>query len=147
MDNEVKRQRDAFLADASRRASGRFRGTDFSRAINFLISWSDDTSRGLDARTPGAQRTVAFGPGGKRSVLWAAYPRLGDGAKISVLPGRFRQLSTSDRNTLIAQSDLIAPEARAGRSGKLELPLFNFSSDPALKGLGVLLDLARVHVG
>lgn len=77
-----------------------------------LFTLSMDPSRWLERRQPGDQNTVSFGLEGTGTVLWAAYPRSEDGAKVVVLSKSFRRLPARDQAALMSGLSEVAPELK-----------------------------------
>lgn len=131
-----------FLAEVARRTSGRHRGIDFAAILDDLVTWSGEGNRGLVARAPGKQQTVSFGDPRSEAVLWSAYPRHGDGAKVVVLPKTFRRLTTGDQDKLVRQLGDVSPNVRVVGTGLLQLPMHVLAPSRALKSFYELLDVA-----
>jgi hypothetical protein len=143
MDESVAASRAAFLADVSRRVSAQYRDVAFAEILDELIAWSSDRSRQLQVRTPGTQHTVSYAVRKTGDVLWAAYPRGGDGAKLVILPRRFRHLSETAQAELIQRHSAAVPEVHIEGTGTLECPMHLLTSDRALAAYMDVLDEAR----
>jgi hypothetical protein len=144
--------RAAFLDEVRRRVSPRYRQVAFDEIIDALIEWSLVPSRRLDFRAPGKQHTVSFGVDKTGDVLWAAYPRRDDGAKVVILPRRFRLLPAGVQSDLISRQSAVAPSVRVGGTETLECPMHLLASDRVLAGYRDLLSEAHqaslhAHVG
>lgn len=139
----------AFLAEVMSRASSSMKGVDFGTILADLARWSQEPVRALKIRTPGAQHTVSFGLIESDVVLWAAYPRNDDGAKVVVLPRLFRRLPENARVELLNRVSEITPKVRIEGTGLLQLPMHLLTGDRALSGfldlLALTLDFARKH--
>lgn len=141
-DELLTRSREAFLREVRRRVPGALREVQFDGVLDALIDWSAVPSRRLEAREPGDQHTVSFSTLETGTVLWAAYPRREDGAKVVVLPRSFRTLSTAGKRGLLTQLAEASPTVKITGTGLLQVPLHLLASDRALKGFLELLSTA-----
>ncbi len=132
----------AFLTEVRSRASSGMRGVDFGAILTDLTTWSAEPERGLKVREPGDQRTVSFSLDESDVVLWAAYPRGGDGAKVVVLPRIFRRLPEDEQIELLHRLTEIAPKVITAGTGLLQLPLHLLATTQALHGFLALLGVA-----
>lgn len=135
--------RAAFLSDVSRRVPSQYRQVAFREILDALSDWSMDPQRKLDPRAPGNQHTVSFQVRQSQDVLWAAYPRDEDGAKVVILPQRFRRLSEATQISLIRQHTAVAPSIRVVGTGTLQCPMHLLASDRALSAYLDLLAQAQ----
>lgn len=97
----------------------------------------------LQVREPGHQYTVSFGLKSSDVVLWAAYPRREDGAKIVILPKTFRLLPDSDQAELLNRLRVIAPMISIAPAGLFQLPMHLLATDDRLSELKALLESAQ----
>jgi hypothetical protein len=123
MDEVLEKSRAAFLADANSRARRSPWKSDFTPILDALVSWSLGDTRELTVRSPEAQHTVSFSVTKSGNVLWAAYPRDLDGAKVIVLPQGFKGLLPADRDRIMQAFEAAAPAVKIEGTGYLELPM------------------------
>jgi 5-methylcytosine-specific restriction endonuclease McrA len=139
----------AFLADVRRRVPARLARVEFDRILNALIEWSCEPVRQLVPRAPGDQNTVSYGCAATSLVLWAAYPRQSDGAKVAVLPGLYSRLPQRHREALAGAMGEVHGEIAVSPSSALQLPMHLLATDAPLDAFTRLLDtaltLARSH--
>ena len=135
--------RAAFLTEVSRSVSPRYRDVAFQEILDALTEWSVEPHRELEVRPPGEQHTVSFGVRQTGDVLWAAYPRGDDGAKVVVLPRRFRRLPQKAQTSLIGQHSVVAPSIRVEGTNTLQCPMHLLAPDRALSAYLDLLAEAQ----
>ena len=143
----LEQSRAAFLHDVSTRVPPRLRGVDFAEILDSLVRWSQEPTRRLVLREPGDQHTVSFGLPNSEAVLWSAYPRNEDGAKVVVLPKRFRRLPRSRQEELLQALHEVAPSVRITGTALLQFPMHLLCSDAALSAFHRLLAIASTCAG
>ena len=134
--------RDAFLAEVERRVGAASRLVAFERTIDRLIGWSQRRSS-LVVRPAGDQNTVSYALQGDGTVLWAAYPRKGDGAKVVVLPRRFRRLPQPSQDRLLTQLNAVDPRIQIPARGTLQVPMASLNTAEAIRAFEELLSMAE----
>jgi hypothetical protein len=132
-----------FLAEVARRTPPRVRGTDFAAILRELITWSRSKGAELIPHPPEDQQTVGFRLAARDVVLWRAYPRNEDGAKIVVLPKLFRHLPLGAQQSLLADLSGILPNVKIAGTGLLQVPMHALTRDETLGGFCRLLENAR----
>lgn len=138
----LAKYRQSFLDEVAVRAPAKYASTDFAARLDHTIAWSRHSSLNLSALAPGKQCTVRFGSPNGVPVLWAAYPRRIDGAKLSVLPGRFDSLGARQQKDLRKAALLAAPGALLAAGGRLEVPFHTIDLASSARALNDLLALA-----
>lgn len=133
----------SFLAAVEERVPARYRGVDFAAIIKELVAWSTQPRRRLRLREPGDQAIVSFAPADTDVVLWSAFPRYEDGAKVEVMSRLFRRgLSDDEREVLMRDLAVVAPKVRIVGTGNLMLPMHLLATERAMLAFLTLLDHA-----
>ena len=149
MTDTLRQNSRAFLTEVEQRVGPSHRSVDFDAILERLNGWSQDVHRKLVLRKPGDQHTVSFRLSGSDIVLWAAYPKMGVGAKVVVLPRIFPRLHKANRDKLLAHLADTAPRVHISGNGLLQLDMPFLTSDQSLDAFLDLLDtallLARSH--
>jgi hypothetical protein len=130
-----------FIRDVNTRVPLAFRNVDFARILSDIISWSL-SQRSVVPGLRGDQNTVSFCLRDGCAVVWAAYPRNIDGAKIVILPGLSRHLRRKDRTLLLDGVRAIASNETIQRNGLLQIPMHVLSDGRRLRQFEDLLALA-----
>lgn len=138
----LDRSRQAFLTDVARRVRGSLAAVDFAAIVDTLIEWSKANGRSLSVRDPLHQNTVSFAVTASDFVLWSAYPRNDDGAKVVVLPQLFHQITSRDRQILLEKLEVSVPTVKIEGRGMLQVPMHLIATDRAIIGFRALLDAA-----
>jgi hypothetical protein len=141
-DQVLEQSRREFLFETKARAAISLRQVEFDRILDVLIEWSQEASRALVVRNPGAQKTVSFGMPDPGHVLWIVYPRYEDGAKVVILPQRFNRLPSADREKLVRKLELATPSVRIDSSGLLQVPMHLLKEDRAMIAFRHVLETA-----
>lgn len=143
-DSVLESSRRDFLATVRDWAPPAVRNVDFAAILDELIRWSRERSTELEARRPGKQRTVSFGLRQTQVVLWAAYPRRSDGAKVVVLPRLFPRLAIDSRGQLLRLLAAAIPSLEIDGTGLLQVPMQRLTRAEASAGFLRLLEAAIV---
>jgi RNA polymerase alpha subunit len=148
MSSVLDSSREAFLASVERYAPGE-KLRDLSKVLDDIVAWSEARWPELSRAAPGDQATVSYTLGESGPVLWAAYPRVGDGAKVVVLSGLTNVIAPEARAALVALLEAVAPGVEISATGKLQLPLAALGSERATELFKLLLtaalSVARAH--
>jgi hypothetical protein len=111
-----------FLRNVGQIVPQSFKSIDFASIIDDLIVWSHSRSA-LSQAEPKKQNTVSYCLPGSGYVVWAAYPRKQDGAKVVVLPQVFRRLDSMVQRDFLGHLLRTAPNAKIAAGGMLQLPM------------------------
>jgi hypothetical protein len=142
--NLLSTSRTEFLAEVRRVRPESLREIEFDAILDSLVEWSMVPGQRLRIRPPGKQQTVSFVVEDSGDVLWAAYPSRAEGAKVVVLPQRFRRLADENRARLLNVLEQTVPRLRVNPGGYLQVPLHRLASDHALATFLKLLGTARL---
>ena len=138
----LDRSRQAFLAEVARRVRSSLAAVDFAGILDTLIEWSNADGRSLSVRDPLHEHKVSFASTASGYVLWSAYPRNDDGAKVVVLPKLFRGITSTNRQILLKKLKVAVPTVKIEGSGTLQVPMHLLTAHRATIGFRALLDAA-----
>ncbi len=144
MSLSLDQARREFLVDVADRVPPRFHGVAFDDIVDRLIQWSRASRIPLDPREPGDQCTVSFGLRESDVVVWSAYPRNEDGAKVVVLPRTFRRLTDKEQAELVKHTAIVAPGVKLSGSSLLQVGMHLLATDRSLGQFLRLLDRAAL---
>lgn len=107
-----------------------------------LIGWSERRQDVLQARGPdGIHPLVGVVERKSDAFVWRVYPRKGDGAKVTLLPGRRSRLSASEVRAVIQVLEHLHPGLEISATGQLEIALWRIAPDTQWREFERVLDL------
>lgn len=139
--NTLESAKQAFLSEVALRTPEAYRAVAFASILDDLLTWTAGRAN-LIPRRPKDQHTVSCGLRAYDTVLWAAYPRRRDGAKVVVLPKLFRRLPADQQMDLLARLHAIAPRVSIAANGLLQLPMHVLATERTMQLFMDLLDTA-----
>lgn len=134
--------RDRCLEEIQRRRPMKHAHIDFAAILDQLVSWSQDRHGRVFPHEPRDQNTIGFAIAGNGHVLWRVYPRMEDGAKISVLTHWLRKQPQADRERLAPFVTAVSSRLDPWEDKELDVPVHLLATGERMAALLALLDQA-----